>query len=417
MELEKYSFGIGDRFGLECAAQLRALQKAGASGVQIAPVWNKSNREHAIAGTMPEDARKAADKAIRECGWTNSYYVDADHIGLLTVDAFLPSHNFFTIDVADYIGKPANLKAASSFVDAIAPYKGTLSIPDMPAPIQLTDRALADFAHKYLHAISEAGKVYRHIAAEKGSSNFIAEVSVDEARSPQSPAELLLILAAIAREGIPIQTIAPKFTGSFLKGVDYIGDPQQFDREFNDDLAVIAFAVSHFNLPQNLKLSIHTGSDKFTLYPLMHRAIKRMDAGIHLKTAGTTWLEEAIGFASSGGDGLALAKEIYRESYMRYEELCAPYLAVINIDRHQLPAPERVSSWGSEEFVQALRHDPLCSHYNPHLRQLLHIGFKVAAGMKGQFIAMRDKCRDAIEENVTLNLYERHIRLLFLGNK
>jgi tagaturonate epimerase len=415
MELEKYSFGIGDRFGFECAAQLRALQKAGKDGVHIVPVWNKSNREHAIAGTMPEDARTAADKAVRECGWTDSYYLDADHIGLPTVDAFLPSHDFFTIDVADYIGKPMNAEGASSFVAAMAPYKGELSIPGMPMPLQLTDRALTDFARKYLFAMCEAGKVYRHIAERKGPDNFISEVSVDEARSPQSPAELLLILAAIAREGIPIQTIAPKFTGSFLKGVDYIGDPLQFEREFNDDLAVIAFAVSRFNLPHNLKLSIHTGSDKFTLYPLMHRAITRTDVGIHLKTAGTTWLEEAAGFAASGGEGLALAKEIYQESYRRYDELCAPYLAVINIDKHRLPAPERVAAWSSEEFAQALRHDPLCSRYDPHLRQLLHIGFKVAAGMKSKFVPMLDNCRTIIEENVAANLYERHIRPLFLG--
>ena len=292
MELEKYSIGVGDRFGFECAAQLRALQKAAASGVRIVPVWNKSNREHAIVGTVPEATRKAADEAVRACGWTDSYYVDADHIGLATVDAYLDCSNFFTIDVADYIGKPADSQGAASFLAAMAPYKGALAIPGIPAPIQITDRVLEDFARKYLHAISEAGKVYRHIAERKGADSFVTEVSVDEAPSPQTPVELLLILAAIALEGIPIQTIAPKFTGVFLKGVDYVGDVRQFAAEFHDDLAVIAFAVN-FNLPRNLKLSIHTGSDKFSLYPIMHRAIKSMDAGIHLKTAGTTWLEEA----------------------------------------------------------------------------------------------------------------------------
>jgi tagaturonate epimerase len=415
MELEKYSFGIGDRFGFECTAQLRALQKAGAGGARIVPVWNKSNREHAIARTVPEDARKASDEAVRACGWTDSYYVDADHIGLATVDPYIQSHNFFTIDVADYIGKPPSAETAVSFFAAMAPYQGALSIPGMEAPVQITEPVLAEFAGKYLCAISEAGSVYRHIAERKDAGDFISEISVDEARGPQSPVELLLILAGIAREGIPIQTIAPKFTGSFLKGVDYVGDPRQFDREFKDDLAVIAFAVSHFNLPRNLKLSIHTGSDKFTLYPLMHRAIERAGAGIHLKTAGTTWLEEAIGFAASGGAGLALVNDIYGESYRRFDELCEPYLAVINIDKRQLPLPERVNSWTSAEFVQALRHDQFCSQYNPHLRQLLHIGFKVAAGMRGRFVEMLGECRSAIEENVTRNLYERHICPLFLG--
>ena len=415
MELEKYSFGIGDRFGFECAAQLRAIQKSAASGVPIVPVWNKSNREHGIAGTVPEDARKAADLAVRACAWTGSYYVDADHIGMATVDAFLPSHDFFTIDVADFIGKPEGDEAATAFFSAMAPFKGRRLIPEMGAGAEITDVVLESFARKYLCAMSEAGTVYRYIAGKKGTGGFISEVSVDEARNPQSPVELLLILAALAREGIPVQTIAPKFTGSFLKGVDYIGDPCRFEREFNDHLAVLAFAVQNFGLPKNLKLSIHTGSDKFTLYPLVHRAIQRAETGIHLKTAGTTWLEEAAGMAASGGDGLRLVQDIYRESYKRFDELCEPYLAVIRIDKHRLPLPERVTAWSAEEFAEALRHDPQCPQYNPHVRQLLHIGFKVAASMKDRFVEMLGVYRNTIEENVTANLYERHIRPLFLG--
>jgi hypothetical protein len=417
MKLAKYSLGIGDRFGFECAAQLRALQKAADNGIRIVPVWNKSNREHGIACTMPEDARRASDEAIRTCGWTDDYYLDADHINLATVDAFLSSHDFFTIDVADYIGKPMGGNKTASFLSEMARYKGKLDLQRAQAPLQITDRVLEEFAQKYLYAISEAGNIYRYIAEKKGAENFITEVSIDEAQNPQTSTELLLILAAIAREGIPLQTIAPKFSGAFLKGVDYVGDPQRFAREFQDDLAVIAFAVNQFKLPCNLKLSIHTGSDKFTLYPIMHQAIQSMDTGIHLKTAGTTWLEEAVGLASSGGSGLALIKEIYQESYRRFEEVCKPYLAVIQIDKHQLPAPEKVNAWSAEEFVQTLRHDPLCKSYNPQLRQLLHVGFKVAAGIGPRFIEMLGECRSAIEENVTHNLYDRHIRLLFLGEE
>jgi hypothetical protein len=416
MELEKYSFGIGDRFGYECAAQLRALQKATAAGVQIAPVWNKSNREHVIAGTVPEAARKAADEAVRICQWFKSYYVDADHIGLATVDAFLHSHNYFTIDIADYIGKPLSGQSAASSVAAMAQYKGSLAIPGMRAPLQITDNLIASFAQNYLYAVAEAGKVYRYIADKKGAGNFVTEVSVDEAQDPQTPVELFLILAAIAREGIPVQTIAPKYTGSFLKGIDYVGDISRFNAEFRDYLAVIAFAVKNFSLPRNLKLSIHTGSDKFSLYPIVHKAIKSVDAGIHLKTAGTTWLEEVAGFAASDGKALAFAKEIYKESFQRYDELIQPYLAVINIDRHRLTPPEQVASWSSEEFIRALRHDPSCKSYNENLRQLLHVGFKVAAGKGARFAEMLGECRGVIEENVTNNIYDRHVRPLFFGS-
>lgn len=415
MELEKYSMGIGDRFGYECAAQLRAIQKATARGTPITPVWNKSVREHTIAGTVPAAARIAADAAVQTCQWVAPYHVDADHIGLETVGPFLPNHDFFTIDIADFIGTHTDSRSTASFRAAMSPYKGTMTIPGLRAPLEVTDITLADFTQKYLRAIAEAGRIYRHIAAMKGNGSFIAEVSIDEARSAQTAVELFLILAAIAREEIPIQTIAPKFTGKFLKGIDYAGDIGQFTEDFNDYLAVIAFSVNNFSLPHNLKLSIHTGSDKFSLYPIMHEAIKNANAGIHLKTAGTTWLEEVIGLAASGGEGLEIAKAIYRDSFLRYDELVAPYLAVIDIDKDRLPEPQEVDSWSSEEFVLALRHDGLCDRYNEHLRQLLHIGFKVAADMDERFVKVLGECRDAIEENVTVNLYDGHIRPLFLG--
>lgn len=415
MELGKYSMGVGDRFGYECAAQLRALQKAAAEGVSITPVWNKSHREHTIAGTAPGDARRAADEAVRECGWRGAYYVDADHLGLSTVDAFLPTHDFFTIDLAEGIGRPADSARAALFFKAMAPHKGSLRLPGMESPLEITNADLENFARTYLHAVCEAGAVYRHIAEKKGTDAFITEISADEAPNPQTPAELLLLLAAVAMEGIPVQTIAPKFSGAFLKGIDYVGDPGVFAREFENDLAVIAFAVREFDLPGNLKLSIHTGSDKFSLYPLMHRAIRRAGAGIHLKTAGTTWLEELAGLAASGGEGLDLAKEIYQKSYMRLDELCRPYLAVTAIDRNRLPLPAEVSAWSGEDFVMALRHDPSSARYNPHLRQLLHVGFRIAAETGPRFVRLLQECRGAIEEGVTRNLYENHIRPLFLA--
>src|SRR5262249_6529158 len=139
------------------------------------------------------------------------------------------------------------------------------------------------------------GRTYRHVAAAKGEGNFVTEVSVDEATEPQLPFELYFILGAIAREKIPVQTIAPKFSGKFLKGIDYVGDVATFEREFQADLCVVAHAVSVFGLPRSLKISVHTGSDKFSLYPVIRRAIKQSGAGLHLKTAGTTWLEEVIG--------------------------------------------------------------------------------------------------------------------------
>ena len=276
-------------------------------------------------------------------------------------------------------------------------------------------RCSSNTAAKFLFAVQEAGKIYRKIESAKGKGNFIPEVSMDETDSAQTPAELLIILAAIADEGIPIQTIAPKFSGRFNKGVDYVGDVAQFAREMALDMAAIRYAVEHYGLPANLKLSVHSGSDKFSIYPAIHASMQKFSAGVHLKTAGTTWLEEIIGLAEAGGDGLALAKEIYAEAFAHSAELCAPYATVIDIDPIKLPAPEDVAHWTSEQFTSALRHDPRSPAYNPSFRQLLHVGFKIAAKMGRRYLDLLEANEAVIAKNVTENLYLRHIAPVFLG--
>jgi hypothetical protein len=249
----------------------------------------------------------------------------------------------------------------------------------------------------------------------KGEGNFISEVSMDETDTPQTPVELLVILAAIADEGIPVQTIAPKFSGRFNKGVDYVGDVAQFEREFALDVAAIAYAVKHFGLPANLKLSVHSGSDKFSIYPAIHATMQRFNTGVHLKTAGTSWLEELIGLAESGGDALLLAKEIYADAYAHSEELCAPYATVIDIDAAKLPSPSQVQGWTSGQYTSALRHSLGVAAYNSSLRQLLHVGFKVAAKMGSRYLDLLEANETVIARNVTENLYNRHIAPVFLG--
>jgi len=416
MNLEKFSFGIGDRFGHEGSAQLRALQLADKSGVTISPVWNKSYREHSIIGTLPSDARAAADDAVNHCKWAHPYYVDADHIGLKTVDLFLDSSDFYTLDVADFIGMPADSKSIDAFVRSVRKFSGKLEIPGLHAALNITEDDICKVGKKYLLAIQEAGKIYRHIASMKGVENFVTEISTDESQQSQTPTELFFILAAIAQEGIPIQTIAPKFTGAFLKGVDYVGQVDQFGKEFEDDICVIAFAVKSFSLPSNLKLSVHSGSDKFSLYPVIHRIVRKHNAGLHLKTAGTTWLEELIGLAMAGGKGFAISQAIYGDAYKRIDELCKPYESVIAIDRRKLPDPKTVNAWNKDEFVAALRHDQSNPSYNMHFRQLLHLAYKLAAEMGDEFTIALDRSQEYVGRNVTENLFQRHIKPLFLGN-
>jgi tagaturonate epimerase len=191
---------------------------------------------------------------------------------------------------------------------------------------------------------------------------------------------------------------------------------RQFEKEFNEDLAVIAHAVKQYDLPQNLKLSVHSGSDKFSIYEPIRKALQRTGAGIHIKTAGTNWLEEVIGLAESGGEGLKMAKEIYGKALDDIDALSAPYATVIDIDRSKLPSKEEVQGWTSEQFTGALRHDQQNPLYNPNLRQLLHVGFKVAAKMGDRYLDMLKACEATVSKNVTENLYERHMKPLFIGN-
>lgn len=414
--LSKYSIGVGDRFAHQARAQLQACVKAAEYGVDVIPVWNKSNREHTIIGSNPASTRAAADEAVRSLGWKKPYHVDADHINLESVDKFIDSSDFFTIDVADWIGTPSNPARAQQFVEGHPELIGNLQIPGIKRRFRIGTDFVLQAAGKYLAAVQQAGRIYRHIERKKGAAQFIPEVSMDETDSPQKPVELLIILAALADEKVPIQTIAPKFTGRFNKGVDYAGDLVKFTEEFSNDIAVVAFAIEQYGMSGNLKLSIHSGSDKFSLYSPIHQVLKNFDAGVHLKTAGTNWLEELIGLAEGGGEGLDVAKEIYAQAYAQREELCAPYAAVIDIDPEELPSPGAVSQWSSHEFTSALRHDPQSPAYNSSLRQLLHVGFKVAARMGTRYLDLLPEMESSVAKNVTENLFNRHIRPLFIGN-
>jgi hypothetical protein len=412
-ELERYSLGVGDRFAHQAKAQLAACICAAARGASVTPVWNKSNREHKIVGSEPSSTRAAADAAVKALDWKQPYFLDADHINLETVDRFLGACDFYTLDVAHAIAHRPKPGAVEAFLARHKELVGRIEIAGLAAPLPISKERAFRAASKYLHAITEAAAIYKHIE-HRAPAPFITEVSMDETDSPQTPSELLLILAALSDEGVPVRTIAPKFTGRFNKGVDYVGDVEQFEREFAADVAVIAHAVDRYELPKDLKLSVHSGSDKFSLYAPIRRVLGTA-TGVHLKTAGTTWLEELIGLAEGGADGLALAKEIYAEAHAHQADLCAPYASVIDIDASKLPAPATVNGWTAEQFAGALRHDQSNPLFNPNLRQLLHVGYKVAAKMGERYTNMLDACEETIARNVTANLFDRHIRPLFLG--
>jgi tagaturonate epimerase len=411
--LGKYSFGLGDRFGHQGEAQLKALIDASAKGIDITPVWNKSNREHNTIGTKPEDVRIEADTVTGKAGFKRPYFVDADHINLETVDRFIEYSDFFTIDVASYIGKKAGKDDIDQFISDVKKYTGELNIEGTERTFRTSEAQIREIAEKYLFAAIKAWDIYRTIEKVKGKGNFITEVSMDEVAHPQTPVELFFILRMLASEGIPVQTIAPKFSGRFNKGVDYAGDPQLFAMEFELDLLVIDFAIKEFGMEDDLKMSIHSGSDKFAIYPHIGSIIRKYDKGIHVKTAGTTWLEEVIGLAESGGKALEFVKEIYYESLENIDELCAPYADVIDIKVSALPSKSEIARLNGGQFSERIKHVPGNPDFNPNMRQLLHVAYKLAAMKLNDYYGLLEANKPIISGCVYENIYTRHICRLF----
>ena len=413
--LGKYSFGIGDRFAHQGSAQLSAFVSLKSAGVDVTPVWNKSYREHTIIKSSPATTRQEADKAVKELGWEDAYFVDADHVTVHSVDFFMDSSDFFTLDVAEYIGQSASETDIQAFIEKNQSYLGEFKIPGIPNSFFVDQRKIEKIARTYLKAIKAAGETYRRIAAQKPKESYVVEVSMDETDEPQTPLEILFILSGLAAENVPVHTLAPKFSGRFNKGVDYVGNLNKFASEFEQDVLVLQWAVKEFNLPDGIKLSVHSGSDKFSLYPIINEKIRKWDTGLHLKTAGTTWLEELIGLAKAGGSGLQTAKDIYKLAYNKRDELIVPYASVIDIDPAGLPTVEQVTGWQADEFAAALRHDPDNNSFNPHFRQLLHVGYKIAAEMGERYISALKENAAVIAANVKTNILDRHLKPLFLN--
>lgn len=411
MQLGQYSMGIGDRFEQEGVAQLAAFQRLLSEGVSVTPVWNKSYREHQLIGSQPAGTRLAVEQAVRTANWQLPYFLDADHIGRRNIALFVSECDFFTVDVAEEIGRPVAPAIVDDFQSFYAAWCGQHPLPDFLTTIVRDRSFLERWAGQYLAAILEVEHIYRYLTEVK-SYPVILELSIDETAQAQTPEELWLILMACAWKQIPVNTLAPKFSGRFNKGVDYDGDLQQFAREFEQDVRLVQFAARELGLPADLKLSIHSGSDKFALYPIIREIIRRYNAGLHLKTAGTTWLEELAGLAAVGDDGLRLCQEIYIKAYARFEELVTPYATVLAVDVAQLPTPDTVIQWSAADFTAALQHNPHEPRYNPHFRQLLHVSYKIAAEMGSTFRQALHSYRDSISAKVSANIY-RHLALLF----
>ncbi len=419
LTLAKYSIGVGDRFAHQAKAQLRACMQAGKLGAEVIPVWNKSYREHSTVGSEPGSVRAAADAAVRELGWKKPYHVDADHIRLETVDGF---HRLLRF-LHHRCGRLDRPTGRSGCAEGIRRPASRTDRPASKSPGSTSPfTTVASDVERIAGKVSARGSGCRARSIGTSPQPRARASSSPKCRwtrpiAPQTPPELLVILAAIADEKIPIQTIAPKFTGRFNKGVDYVGDVVQFEKEFQQDLAVIAFAdpaiwaagqpeaERPFRQRQVLHLRPDSPSD-----------CKIRTPGLHVKTAGTTWLEEVIGLAEAGRRRTRPGQRDLRQGAGKARALCAP---VRRRDRHRSRASshhaDTVKGWSAEQFVSALRHDPRCPGFNAHLRQLIHVGYKIAAQMGDRYLKMLEACEPNITKNVTENLLDRHLKPLFIA--
>jgi hypothetical protein len=358
------SAGFGDRLGLATPGHVGALRAVGGS---IAPVFaQQSIREMTRAGRSPQAVIDDATWGSFESGWTDAQGADADHLKTAADITSCAAAGFtmFTIDPGEHVdpradaGSPAEIRAAwdalpwDRLEDSAASMRARLAGRAFDIEghrVAIDDAALTKAAVKYGRAVAHVVAMFRHLHAIKGDQGFDFEVSVDETDTPTAPAEHVFVASELQRLGVRWTSLAPRFAGRFEKGVDYIGDLAAFDADIRVH-AAIARAFGPY------KISLHSGSDKFSLYEIAARHTRGV---IHLKTAGTSYLEALRAVARIAPD---LLRAIYGFARERYDQDRASYHVSATVAA--APDPARVA----DADLPALLDDF-------HARQILHVTF------------------------------------------
>jgi len=292
------SFGFGDRMGSATAGHIQAMRSTGADRT-VGPIYaQQSVRENTRTGRTPQQVLDDAMWGVFQEGWRTAWGADADHVKeIADLAPFVAAgYTFYTIDPSDYVDNAAQTDTPETLRDKVArlPWEqlGT-SYQAMrerycAAPfelggltLQFSEPVLLRALAKYGRAISHTAAIADALTAQVQGGRYDLEVSVDETDTPTSIYEHFLIANELHARGIPVASVAPRFVGKFQKGVDYMGDIAQFEAELINHAAI----MDHFG---SYKLSIHTGSDKFSIYPIIAR---HAHGHVHVKTAGTSYLE------------------------------------------------------------------------------------------------------------------------------
>ena len=399
------SIGLGDRLGLATPGHIRAAHKF----PTIAPVFaQQSVRENKRTGRTPQEVVDQAMWGIFETGWRAPWGADADHLKLISdVDEFVRAgYTFFTIDPGEYVDDSAQTASATELMVKLEglPWSDLeTTTVDMGerylnkkidlGGLRLTIEpgTLWRAAAKYGRAIAHTLMLYRSISERMDGTAFDLEISVDETNTPTSPEEHFYIASELHRLGVYITSLAPRYTGRFEKGVDYIGDLQAFATEFSWH-AAIAQALGPY------KLGLHSGSDKFSIYPI----ITHLTNGLaHVKTAGTSYLEALRVVARVDP---SLFREILSLAIERYDE-----------DRHTYHVSGRLTNLPSPQIISNAELPDLLNQFDA--RQVLHVTFGSVIDRFGEHLRAILTANENLYYNALEIHFTNHLAPLPRGNK
>jgi hypothetical protein len=393
----KLSAGCGDRLGPATPGHVRALRNAGT----IAPILaQQSMRENARTGRSPQRVMDDAMWGVFQEGWREPWGADADHL-MTTADVDLcvaAGYTFFTVDPGEHVDNEAHSAPMEVLRDKVhaLPWSDLADSPEQLHErylgvefdvegwaIVFDETTLARAAAKYGRAVAHTTRMYRHLASVMGGRSFELEVSVDETETPTSPHEHYFVANELGRLGVQWVSLAPRYVGRFEKGVDYIGDLDQFDREMVKH-AAIARALGPY------KLSIHSGSDKFSVYPIYSQHAGKL---VHLKTAGTSYLEALRAIAAVDP---VFFREILALALERYDEDRATYHVSAQLEK--VPCPEELAD---EDLAGIL------DQFDG--REVLHVTFgSVMDELGGELLAVLDENEEAYYEALEAH-FDRHL--------
>ncbi len=377
------SFGFGDRLGLATPGHIAAVR-----GTMFAPVFaQQSVRENARTGRTPQQVMDDAKRAVDAAKWVSPWGADADHLKTLEdIPPFVAAgYTFFTVDPGEYVDNSADTDSPNALKQKVKAadwdeLSASYLLPKDEQPWgNFESESLQRAMVKYGRAIQHAVRMFERLSQMKDRFDF--EVSVDETDSPTTPLEHFFIASELTRLGVRFTSLAPRFIGRFEKGVDYIGDLNALDAEMAKHAAV----TKHFG---TYKLSLHSGSDKFSVYPLI---AKHWGKRIHVKTAGTSYLEALRVLAKYDPD---LFLKIYSLGRTRYET-----------DRASYHVSAELKSLPDNTDLPALLDDF-------HAREVLHVTFGSALMRFGvELKAALHTHMDAYHEGLRVH-FEKHLSLL-----